>query len=61
MRDSKIKEVIDLKMTNGMTMPDYMHKFNRLSPFAPYIVPNERARVDKFVRGLPPPTSCLFK
>ena len=55
MRDGKIKEFIDLKMTSGMTVAEYMYKFNRLSHFAPHIVPNERARVDKFVRGLPPP------
>ena len=55
MRDGKIKEFIDLKMTTGMTVAEYMYKFNKLSHFAPHIVPNERARVDKFVRGLPPP------
>ena len=54
MRDGKIKEFIDLKMMGGMTMAKYMYKFNRLSHFAPHIVPNERARVDNFVRGLPP-------
>ena len=54
MRNSKIKEFIDLKMTSGMTMAEYMYKFNRLSYFTLHIVPNERLRVDKFVRGLPP-------
>ena len=35
-----------------MTMVGCMYKFNRLSHS--HIVSNERARVDKFVRGLPP-------
>ena len=46
MRDGKMKEFIDLKMTSGMTMVEYMYKFNRLSNFTSHIVPNERARVD---------------
>ena len=42
-------------MMGGITVAEYMYKFNRLSHFARHIVPTERARVDKFVRGLPPP------
>ena len=55
MRDSKIKEFIDLKIISGMIMVEYMYKFNRLSHFAPHIISNKRARVGKFVKGLPPP------
>ena len=44
MNDGKIKEFIDLKMRSGMTVEEYMYKFNRLSHFAPHIIPNERAR-----------------
>ena len=55
MRDGKIKEFIDYKMASGMNIAEYMQKFNRLSYLTPYIVPNEKVKVGKFVRGLPPP------
>ena len=50
-RSSKMEEFVSLAQ-GKMTVSEYAQVFDRLSRFAPELVPTDRARRDKFIRGL---------
>ena len=50
-RSSRIEEFVRL-VQGSMTVTEYAQMFDRLARFAPELVPTDRARRDKFIRGL---------
>ena len=50
-RSSRIEEFVRL-VQGRMTVTEYAQMFDRLARFAPELVPTDRARRDKFIRGL---------
>ena len=50
-RSSRIEEFVRL-VQGRMTVTEYAQIFDRLARFAPELVPTDRARRDKFIRGL---------
>lgn len=50
-RSSKVEEFMSL-VQGIMTVLEYAQVFDRLARFAPELVPTNRSRRDKFIRGL---------
>ena len=50
-RSSKMEEFVHL-VQGRMTVTEYAQIFDKLARYAPELVPTDRARRDKFIRGL---------
>ena len=56
-RGAKTEEFVGL-VQGKLTVSEYVQTFDRLARFAPKMVPTDRARRDKFLRGLNSMIAC---
>ena len=51
-RKAKAREFEDLRQIPSMSVSEYDIRFTQLSRYAPYLVPTERMRIERFIEGL---------
>ena len=51
-RRAKAREFEDLKQLPSMSVAEYDIKFTQLSRYAPYLVPTEKMKIERFIDGL---------
>ncbi len=51
-RQNRALQFERLKQMPGMSVSEYAREFTRLGKYAPYIIPTEAARIERFRRGL---------